>query len=281
MIGLLAALAVLTGPDDPEWRAPRPENLLLMDLEGGRVVIELAPDFAPKHVANTRALVRSGFYDGLEIYRVVDGFVAQGGDESETREPEAGVRALEAEFTRPSEGLVFTPVPGPDGYADRVGFADGFPVGVDDETREAWIVHCPGTVAIARDSDPDTGGSEFYIVIGHAPRYLDRNLTVIGRVLTGMPAVRSLKSGPSEASGVIPDKEDRHPILAMMIAADLPEDERPAIEVMETTSEAFQETLASRRAPSPDFFRYAPGFVDVCGVKAPVRIGGGEAFWER
>ena len=144
VMGWAAAAAMAIGPalaaDDADWRRPDPETLLYMDLEGGRLVIELAPDFAPNHAANTRALVRSGFYDGLEIYRVVDGFVAQGGDESEERVPEDGARELAAEFTRPLEGLEITPLPGPDGYADAVGFSKGFPVGVDTETGEAWIV---------------------------------------------------------------------------------------------------------------------------------------------
>ncbi len=264
-----------------DWRTPDPENILYMDLEGGRVVIELAPAFAPNHVDNLHKLVRSGFYDGLSIYRVVDGFVAQGGDVTETREPAEGARSVPAEFTRPAEGLAFTEIPGPDGFADRVGFSGGFPVGMDAETGEAWMVHCTGALAIARDADPDTGGSEFYIVTGKPPRYLDRNLTVVGRVLTGMPVVRTLAPGPREESGVIQDAADYHPLRGMAFAADVPAEDRVAIEVMRTDGPAFQELLESRRRPSPDFFKYSPGFVDICGVKAPVRIDGGEAFWDR
>lgn len=277
---ILAALSLVLA-QTADWRAPAPDDLLYLDLEGGRVVIELAPDFAPNHAENMRALIRSGFYEKLAIYRVVDGFVAQGGDVTEERVPEEGVRQLAAEFTRPAEGVALTELAAPDAFADRTGFWKGFPVGVDDETGEAWIVHCTGAVAIARDADPDTGGSEFYIVTGKPPRYLDRNLTVIGRVLTGMPFVRALAPGPRETSGVFEHPARHHPILGFQVAADVPEAERVAIEVMRTDGAAFQETLESRRRPSPDFFSYQPGVVDICGVKAPVRIDGGEPFWDR
>ncbi|MEO1310231.1 MAG: peptidylprolyl isomerase [Pseudomonadota bacterium] len=148
---LLAALGMAFA-QPADWRAPAPEHLLYLDLESGRVVIELAPDFAPNHAANMQALVRSGFYDDLAIYRVVDGFVAQGGDVSEERVPEEGVRQLAAEFTRSSEGIDLTELAAPDPFADRTGFWKGFPVGIDDATGEAWIVHCTGTVAIARSA---------------------------------------------------------------------------------------------------------------------------------
>src|SRR3954451_4397739 len=199
-----AALAIALGAraaDSPEtpaadWRNVDPNNLVLIDTRYGQVAVELTPQFAPRHVERMRALIRAHFYDGMSFYRVIDGFVAQGGigeGTASTKDHPKEAAALEqwpplkAEFERPiGTDVTFTPLGNGDLFAAEVGHVDGFAVGRDPKTKTMWPLHCPGTFAFARDNDDDTATTEFYIVIGQAPRRLDRNLTASGRVLEGM-----------------------------------------------------------------------------------------------
>src|SRR5690606_25797922 len=184
-----------------DWRTPDPENLLYMEIPGGRVVIELAPRFAPEHVANIRALARGHFWDGLSIYRSQDNFVVQFGDPTEdeaARKPLGEARGhLPAEFTRAAAGLPFDALPDSDGYAPEVGFVEGFPAGRDPASGEAWLAHCYGALGAGRDVAADSStGAELYVVIGQSPRQLDRNITVVGRVLRGMELLSTIRRGP-------------------------------------------------------------------------------------
>ncbi len=256
-----------------EWRTVDPEDLVVMDVSYGRILIELAPAFAPKHAERFRALVRAKFYDGKSFYRVIDGFVAQGGigEGDDKKTPEWP--PLKAEFDRPiANDVTFTPLGSPDLFADEVGHVDGFPVGRDWKEGRMWLLHCPGTLAMARDNDPDTGGTEFYIPIGQAPRRLDRNLTAFGRVLEGMQYVQKLNRGdPKIENGVIQDASKQDPIVRVQIAADMPRAERPSIQVTDTTSKAFAEYKAQRRNPAPDFYKRPAANLDICAFNAQVQ----------
>ena len=150
----------------------------------------------------------------------------------------------------------------------------GFPAGRDPKTAREWIIHCPGTFAFARDNAPDTATTEFYIVIGEAPRRLDRNLTAFGRVIAGMRYVQKFQRGdPAVDSGVIQDVAKRDKILSLRIAADLPQSERPHYQVMRTTSEVFAKWKAERINPAPGFYvRQPPKILDVCLAPVPVRL---------
>ena len=274
MAALLAGLTAGPALAD-EWRDVDPENLVVMDLNQGRVLIELAPQFAPHHADRFRALVRSRFYDGKSFYRVIDGFVAQGGigEGDDKKLPEWP--SLKAEFDRNiGIDVEFTPLGSPDLFADKVGHVDGFPTGQSKKDKRMWLLHCPGAVAMARDNDPDTGGTEFYVPIGQAPRRLDRNLTVFGRVLEGMQYIQKLNRGDAKVdSGVIQDASKRDPIVHVQMAADILEAERPRIQVMDTTSKAFADFKAQRRNPAPDFYRRVYPNLDICAFNAPVRAG--------
>lgn len=252
------------------WRTADPENTLYLDTRQGRVIIELAEAFAPGHAANIKALAREQFYDGLSLYRVVEGFVAQGGDESGAKPIEKARRTLPAEFTHKSLfKKQFTPLPDADGYAPQTGFVGGFPAARDPATGESWLTHCPTAFAMARDQDVDSGGTEFYVVIGNAQRYLDRNTTVFGRVLQGMEVLQKLRRG-SEAMGMLKDPEP-NTIVRMRVAADLPEKERQPIEILKTDSASFAELIEARRQRPEDWFVARPGYVDVCSVGVPTR----------
>ncbi len=237
--------------DAGDWRKVDPDNLVLIDTKYGETAVELAPGFAPKHVERMRALIRAHFFDGLTFYRVIEGFVAQGGageDTASTKDKPADPEIekkwpkLKAEFEHPSAGRAgkFTPLGSPDLFARQVGHVDGFPTGRDPKTRTQWMIHCAGTFAFARDDAADTATTEFYIVIGEAPRRLDRNLSAFGRVIDGMQYVQKLERGdPAVDNGVIADKAKRDAIVSMRLASDIPEAQRPAYEVMRTDTKAF------------------------------------------
>ncbi|MFL6845024.1 MAG: peptidylprolyl isomerase [Allosphingosinicella sp.] len=255
------------------WRRIDPANLLVFELkEGGRVVVELAPDFAPVHVANIRAFARGGWWNGAGIYRVQDNYVAQWGNgDAKTALPAGVVAKPPAEYDRDLAGLEVRPLGFPDSYAPMVGHVDGWPVGYDPETGRAWMTHCYGYVGVGRDLAPDTGtGGELYAVIGHSPRHLDLNIALVGRVIEGM-ALLSARPRGTEALGFYKDPKDAIPIARARLAADMPESERPAYEVMRSDSQAFSRFVTGRANRGGDFFQRPAGGVDICNAAVPVR----------
>lgn len=263
-----------------EWRRPDPENLLVMRLPSERVVMELDPAYAPLHAANIRTLVRERYFDGLAIVRVQDDFVAQwddpeaddGGDPRKVRSLGEAKATLPPEFTRAiASSLPWVRLADGDVYAPEVGFADDFPAARAPAANETWLVHCYGTLAVSRDNAPDSGnGSGLYVAIGQAPRRLDRNLTVVGRVLQGMDLLSALPRGHG-ALGFYTDPRQRTPILDIRVAADLPPAQRPTIEILRSGGPTFQRLLAAARDRHDAFYATPPGKVDICAVPVPVR----------
>jgi peptidylprolyl isomerase len=276
---MAAALAILglampgIARADADWRDVAPDNLVLIDTTHGRIAIELAPAFAPAHVERFRALIRAKFYDGQSFYRVIDGFVAQGGigEGDDKKAPEWP--PLKAEFDAPERAdPPFVPLRSADLFAPEVGHVNGFPVGRAPKDRRQWLLHCYGALAFARDNDPDSAGTEFYIVIGHAPRRIDRQLTAFGRVLEGMASLQKLTRGdPAVESGVIQPPAKGDAIERIQLAADMAEADRPRYQVMATPSAAFAEFIQRRRNPAPDFYKRISPYLDVCGFSVPVR----------
>jgi peptidylprolyl isomerase len=255
------------------WRPVDPADLLVIELkEGGRVVIELAPDFAPVHVANVRAFARAGWWNSAGIYRVQDNYVAQWGNgDAKTDLPAGVVRRPPAEYYRDLAGLQVRPLGFPDSYAPMVGHSGGWPVGYDPEAGRAWLTHCYSYVGVGRDLAPDTGtGGELYAVIGHAPRHLDLNIALIGRVVEGM-ALLSARPRGTEALGFYKDPALAIPIARARLAADMPADERPAYEVLRSDSLAFSQYVTGRANRGGDFFQHPAGGVDICNAAVPVR----------
>lgn len=244
------------------WRSIDAENTLYLELDSGRVVIELAPQFAPNHVANMKALVREGFYDGLSVYRFVEGFVAQGGDESEKKPVKNAKKTIASERFIKAD-LPFNSVDKNDPFIGESGFVNGF-AAAKNANNEHWMVHCPGAFAMARNNPLDSGGTEFYIVLGHAPRYLDRNVTVFGRVIAGMEHVQSLQRKPTEGKAF-------NTIKTIQVAADLVKAQQEDWQIMKTSSADFKEIVASRAQRPEEWFVEAPAYVDVCGVPVPSR----------
>lgn len=273
------AKEILAKSTPAEWRTPDPQNLLLMQLPTGRVVIELAPDFTPLHAANIRTLVRGHYFDGLAIIRVQDNFVTQwgdpnddeNGDKSRIRSLGKASKTLPPEFTRAIDPkLPWTALPDGDVYAPEVGFSEGFPVGRDPASGQEWVAHCYGTVGVARDVAPETGsGSSLYAVIGQARR-LDHNLAVAGRVLEGMPLLSGLPRGP-EPMGFYTKPQQRVTIASVRLAADMPAKDRPAIQVLRTDSASFAALVEAKRNGHNAFYPKPAGKVDLCSIDVPVR----------
>jgi peptidylprolyl isomerase len=257
--------------DEMRWRMIDPANIVHMELQGGTVVLELNPRFAPKTVAQFKRLVREDFYRGLSFYRVIEGFVAQGGDESDVGIP-SRQPTIEAEFQiRWNDDLPWTRVEREDLFEAETGFVDGFAAARSD--RHVWLTHCPGAVAMARDNDPDSSRTDFYIVIGQAPRYLDRNLSVFARVIHGMDVVQRIRRGPIELNGIIQNDLDRTRIVRMHMLDDIATDQRRDFYVMDTSSEGFRDYMQQRRNRQDEFFSVKPPEVlDVCQVPIGTRV---------
>lgn len=255
-----------------DWRPLNPEQTLYLELEKGRVVIELAPEFAPANVENIKTLVRERYFDGLAMLRSHDNYVAQWGDPDEKREMKSALKKVKAEFTYPiAKSSLFTRLPDLDGYAPQVGHVDGFPVGRDLKNKTQWLTHCYGALGVARGNDTDSGnGSSLYVVTGHAPRQLDRNITVVGKVRQGIELLSSLPRGTG-ALGFYEKPEQRSPVKSLRLASELPEAERTHIEVFRTDTPAFQALVEAQRNRGGDWYKFAANHIELCNVPVPVR----------
>jgi peptidylprolyl isomerase len=276
-IAAIVSLAIVSGSvaaqEETLWREVDTENLVYMELPSGTVLIELNPVFAPRTVEQFRDLVRNRFYDGLGFYRVIDGFVAQGGDGSDLGEL-SDKPTIEAEFERKwDEEMLWQYAQEPGLFAPQTGFVDGFAAGRDPEEKKIWLTHCPGVVAMARNNDKDSSRSDFYFVIGQAPRYLDRNMNIFGRVIDGMEFVQQIARGPKDNNGIFRDETKITRMRSMRLAADISEDERMTAYVVDTNSVGFLDSLDARRERKQAFFHHKPPEVlDVCQVPLGVRV---------
>ena len=257
-----------------DWRMLDPDNTLYMELPQGRVVIELAPHFAPKSAENIRVLARSGYFDGLAIMRAQDNYVVQWGDPDEKSPKSLGEakKTIAPEFTRSAKDVEFVRLPDPDTYAPEAGFSAGFPAARDPRAGRAWLVHCYAMVGVGRDNAEDSGnGAELYAIIGNSPRLLDRNITVVGRVVQGIELLSPLKRGTGPL-GFYEKPEERTPIREVKLASQLPPDKRLPLEALRTDSRTFAALVGMRRFRKDDWYKVPAGHVDVCNVPLPVRM---------
>lgn len=273
----LSVAEVLAASKTEDWRDLDPENTLYLELAASRVVIELAPEFAPQHVANVKALAREGYYDDLAIIRAQDNYVVQWGDPNAEkpelkRKIQRGKPRLPAEFDQVLDPkLPFTRLHDGDVYAKEVGFSGGFPVARDPQTQRMWLVHNYGMVGAGRDDAADSGGgAEIYVVTGQAPRHLDRNVTLFGRVVRGMELLSALPRGTG-AMGFYERPEQNVPIKSIRIAADVPESERTHLQVMRTDTPTFQALIEARRNRVEPWFKQPAGHIEIANVPIPVR----------
>ncbi|MEE4350966.1 MAG: peptidylprolyl isomerase [Pacificimonas sp.] len=242
-----------------------------MDIAGDRVVIRLADWFAPQNTANIRALVRAGYFDGGVINRSQENYVVQwagrpGADRGTARETVRGELGVDPSLHR----RAFAPIPFGDPYAPSVGTVDGFPVAKDGESL--WMTHCYGMVGVGRGDEIDgADGSELYVVIGQAPRHLDRNITLVGRLVEGMEHLTTLPRGTGPLGFYVTDGK-KPPITAIRNGTDVPAAEQVSLEIMDMTTAMGREWVQARANRTRDgWFSYSHGAIDLCNLPVPVR----------
>jgi peptidylprolyl isomerase len=264
-----SAADIIAAATSAEWRTLAPDRLMVIDLPKGRVVIELAPDFAPSNVARIRELVRSGYFDKAVILRSQPNYVVQWGLPEDHR-PTPAPGLLKGEFDAPGT-LAIDPLPDRDTFAPEVGFSSGFPAARDWADGRSWLTHCYGMVGVGRDNSPDSGdGTELYVVTGHAPRQLDRNITLVGRVVQGMELMLAMPFGTGDL-GFYRTPAEMTPLRKVRMAEDMPLAERVRLQALRTDSPSFQKLLESRRNRRDPWFVHPASHIDLCNVPLPVR----------
>ncbi len=161
-----------------------------------------------------------------------------------------------------------------DSYAPWVEIFDGWPVAAEplgEDRLRYWPVHCYGAVGVGRNMSPDTGsGAELYTVIGEAPRHLDRNIALVGRVISGMEHLTSLPRGTG-ALGFYEDEAQRTPILSVRLGNELPAAQQPKYEILSTSSVSFHRYVDARANRRDPFFIKPAGGVNICNIPVPIR----------
>lgn len=260
--------AVLKAAPAGDWQAMNPADTLYMDLPAGRVVILLAPGFAPKTIANIKTLTKEKYFDDASLLRSQDNYVVQWSQENKARKAaKAGLKGF-VEFDRPASPSLVR-LPDHDTYAPQTGFDGNFPAG-SDGGRE-WLLHCYGMVGAGRDNAADSGsGVELYAVTGQSPRQLDRNITLVGRVVQGMELLSALPRGPVPM-GFYAKPDQYTPIRSIRLASDVPAQDRLALQFLKTDSKSFAAYVEARRNRHNDWFVRAAGAIDACNIPLPVR----------
>ena len=267
-----------------DWVAIAPSDLLVMDLSGERrVVIQLMPPpFSQGWVGNIRKLAAARFWDGTSVNRVQDNYVVQWGDAN--AEDKTKARKLPAGLATVAQGEYITKVSGgdplkslklsPDGYSQFTIFRGGWQFAVDYPTVHSldfagWPVHCYGMVGVGRDLPPNTGtGAELYTVIGHAPRHLDRNIALVGRVIAGIEHLSSLPRGTG-ALGFYEKPEQRVGVTSIRIGNEVAG--LPRYQYLSTESASFAAYADARANRRDAFFVVPAGGADICNIPVPVR----------
>ncbi len=262
--------ALLEAAPDSVWVEIDPENLLVMELPAGRVLIELQPALAPDHVERVRTLARQGFYNNTVFHRVIDGFVAQGGDPQGTGQGGSELPDLVGEMVRVYEDVEGVNIVGRDDRAAQVGFIGTVPVATQPPTMPGllvgdeialWGLHCPGVLSMARANDPNSANSQYFLMLGDSREGLDQGYTVWGNAVAGTRFSRRINRGEPPARPT--------PVVRMRIMADLPAEEQERVEYLRTDSETFRAYLVRTGAMTEDGY-----FEETCNIDVPVRING-------
>lgn len=252
-------------PSETDWRTPAPETVMVIDTNKGRVLVELVPEVAPNHVARLQDLTRAGVYDGRTFFRVIDRFMAQTGDPTNTGEGGSDRPNLKAEFTfRRAAETGFVPMAAPAGL--EVGYIKSLPIVsqnwswsdvTSDKKVSAWATYCPGVIGMARDDDNNSANSQFFLMRQPYPS-LDKRYTAFGRVISGLDAVRAIKTGEP-----VPAPQDM--MQKVRLLSDIPESERPKVRVIDPKGPWFAaETQRLRATKGADF--------SVCDIDLPVEV---------
>ena len=264
--------AAAAPPTDADWRTPDPQNVLVIETSKGRIIAELSPAAAPATVAQIRTLAHTGLYDGRAFFRVIDNFMDQTGDPMDSGVGGSSLPNLKAEFTfRRGSDTPFALVDKRNSQDE--GFVGSLPVISQptdlglitaDHKVEAWGAYCPGVLGMARADDPDSGNSQFFLMRDntgepdHATHALDKKYTAFGRALAGQDVIDQIKTGEPVAA-----PQDK--MLSVKLLADLPEDSRPKVRVIDPTSAWFKAEIERQRAKAGSDF-------SICRAVLPVEV---------
>jgi peptidylprolyl isomerase len=252
-------------PGPADWRTPNPQDVLVIDTNKGRIILELLPEIAPNHVARVRELARSGLYDGRTFFRVIDAFMAQTGDPQDNGMGGSDKPDLVQEFLfrrGPDSGMVLAA----DATVSELGFIKSMPVMsqssmlmpmTNDGKVAAWGLFCPGVAGMARGQGEDSANSQFFLMRQAYPS-LEKRYTTFGRVLAGLDVVRAIKVG--EPVDAPQDKMDKVRVLA-----DIPAAERPKVRAIDPNSAWFKAEIASARAKAGADFT-------ACAIRIPSEV---------
>ncbi len=244
-LALIATTALAAGED---YHPVDPQNLWVLDTTKGRVMVELRPDIAPKHVERIRALTRKGFYDDDIFYRVMPHFMAQSGQKTFPADGASGMGTVKAEFS-------FTPATPVAPIAFGAGYSGDMAV-LTTPDGKAIPRFCPGVASFAHYDDADSADAQFFLMTSRYPS-LEGKFTAWGRVVAGQDVVTSFAQGFPPAQ---PDK-----ITKARIAADMPVSERPQVSFADPASKDFQALIKKAKKEGGDGF-------DVCDVTPPVIV---------
>ncbi|NNE57164.1 MAG: peptidylprolyl isomerase [Hellea sp.] len=271
---ILTTGEALKAATDEYWRDLDPANTIYMELESGTVVIELAPQFAPNHVTNIKTLVRENYFDDLFVIRSHDNYVAQWGDADEDNPKSFGSAkaTLDPEWVRDwPDNLPFNELKDGDIYQKQAGLSYGFPVAGDKNTNKIGMAHCYGMVGVGRGGEANSGnGSSLYVVTGHAPRHLDRNVTLVGKVLLGVEHLSSLPRGTGPL-GFYETPEEYAPVKSIRLASEVAPEDRINLQVMRTDTTVYEDYLDARRYRKEEWFLDPAGRLELCNAPVPVR----------
>jgi peptidylprolyl isomerase len=259
-----AAAAAPAAPGPADWRTPDPNDVLVIDTNKGRILVELVPEVAPLSAARMRDLAHEHFYDGLRFFRVIDNFMDQTGDPQNTGTGGSDKPNVVAEFSfKRSAETPFALVD--DQQVAENGFIKSLPVSsqsmqlaamANDHTVKGWAYYCPGVAGLARDDNPDSNNSQFFLMRA-SHHNLEKRYTAFGRVIAGQDVVRAIKTGePVEAPQ---DRMERVRLLA-----DLPPAERPKVRVIDARSAWFKAEVERVKKASPNEY--------MCDVEIPVEV---------
>lgn len=257
------SVAAPPGPGD--WRTPDPNDVLVIDTNRGRILVELVPEVAPQFAARARELAHEHFYDGQTFFRVIEDFMDQTGDPQNNGMGGSKLPDLPAEFTfRRGPSTPF--VPAYDQSVAEIGFIKSLPVMsqsmmlapmMRDGMVQAWALYCPGVAGAARSGDPNSANSQFFLMRDHYPT-LETKYTAWGRVVAGLEVVRALKAGEPVAA-----PQDR--MERVRLLADLSGKDRPQVRVIDPAGPWFKAQVEARRQSDGDDF-------SACDLKIPSEI---------
>lgn len=256
--------AAPAGPAAADWRTPDPNDVLVIDTNKGRIIVELVPEVAPQSVQRMRDLALAHFYDGLRFFRVIDDFMAQTGDPQNSGMGGSDRPNVPGEFMFKRSAQTPFVLMDDQSVAEN-GFIKSVPVSTQswllapmtkDQTVKGWVYYCPGVAGLARDDDPDSNNSQFFLMRA-SHHNLEKRYTAFGRVIAGQDVVRAIKTGE-------PVEQPQDRMERVRLLSDIPAAERPKIRVIDTKAAWFKAEVAKAKAANPNEY--------MCDVVLPVEV---------